>query len=95
MIVGVNKPSEYVDLLNQSGSDVDLSGWVLVSEKGPQYCPLDGAMIGAGQSLRVWAMAEDAGQGGFNCGLGSDIWNNSERDPAVLYDNNGVEVSRW
>lgn len=94
VITGVNKRAEYVDLLNQGGSDIDLTNWVLVSEKGPQSCTLSG-VIPAGQSLRVWAMAEDVGQGGFNCGFGSDIWNNSERDPAVLYDSGGVEVSRW
>jgi len=25
-------------------------------------------------------------RGGYNCGFGSNIWNNSESDPAVLYD---------
>ncbi|MBK7919332.1 MAG: thermonuclease family protein [Chloroflexi bacterium] len=34
VIVGVNKQAEYVDIQNQGGTDVDLSGWVLLSEKG-------------------------------------------------------------
>jgi len=52
-------------------------------------------VIGGCQALRIWAMAEDAGKGGFNCGFGSSIWNNSKSDPAVLYDSSGAEVSRW
>jgi hypothetical protein len=40
------------------------------------------------------ALNDDAAQGGFNCGFGRNVWNNSERDPAVLFDASGVEVSR-
>lgn len=93
VIIGVNKSDEYVDIRNDGGAAVDLSGWILRSEKGPQDCALGGS-IGPGQVLRIWAMAEDAGQGGFNCGFGSNIWNNSESDPAVLINPSGQEVSR-
>lgn len=93
VIIGVNKQDEYVDIQNLGGTAQDLGGWMLRSEKGNQDCYLSG-VIEAGAVLRIWAMSEDAGQGGFNCGFGSNIWNNSESDPAVLYDNNGVEVSR-
>jgi len=44
---------------------------------------------------RGWALASDAGQGGYNCGFGSNIWNNSEPDAAVLFNADGQEVSRW
>lgn len=94
VIIGVDKRAEFVDIQNQGGADVDLGGWVLVSEKGNQACPLGGVIAG-GQVLRIWAMSEDAGNGGFNCGFGTNIWNNSEPDPAVLYDASGNVVSRW
>lgn len=90
----MDKSAEYVDLNNIGGQPVDLSGWVLVSEKGNQTCTL-GGVIEPGAVLRVWARAEDAGQGGFNCGYGSNIWNNSESDPAALYDNTGSLVDRY
>lgn len=93
-IVGLNKRTEYVDILNESGADINLNGWMLRSEKGPQDCYL-GGVIGAGQTLRIWAMTRDADKGGFNCGFGSDIWNNSEYDPAVLFNPQGQEVSRF
>jgi hypothetical protein len=85
---------EYVDIRNDGGAAVDLAGWILRSEKGSQDCGLGGS-IGAGQVLRIWAMAEDAGQGGFNCGFDSNIWNNSEPDPAILIDPTGQVVSTW
>ena len=50
--------------------------------------------VGAGEVLRVWAMSRDAGQGGLNCQNGSEIWNNSEPDAAVLINPEGAEVSR-
>lgn len=79
-----------------SAAPVDLSGWVLHSEKHgseKQDCALAG-LIQPGQTLRIWALAKDADQGGFNCGFGSNIWNNSESDAAVLLDPSGAAVSR-
>ncbi len=94
MIVGVDKRAEYVDLQNSGDQPQDISGWVLVSEKGDQRCTL-GGIIEPGAVLRVWALASDEGQGGHNCGFRSNIWNNSEIDPAVLYDNAGILVHRF
>lgn len=54
-----------------------------------------GGILQPGPTLRIYALAEDAGKGGYNCNFDSNIWNNSEPDPAVLYDNIGVEVDRW
>jgi hypothetical protein len=92
-IVSLDKRAEYADLRNSGATPVDLTGWRLLSERGDQNCAL-GGVIGPGETLRVWAMASDAGQGGFNCGFGSNIWNNSERDPAVLFDAGGVVISQ-
>jgi micrococcal nuclease len=94
VIVAVNKREEYVDIVNRGDVAQNLGGWVLISEKGNQACGL-GGVLEAGQSLRIWAMAEDAGMGGYNCGFGTNIWNNSESDPAALYDAAGNLVSRY
>ena len=94
VIVGVDKRAEYVDLENSGDQAQDISGWVLVSERGDQRCTLVG-IIEAGAVLRIWARTADAGQGGYNCGFSSNIWNNSEPDPAVLYDNGGNLVHRF
>jgi hypothetical protein len=92
-IAAVNKGDEYVDIRNASSAAVDLGGWMLRSERGMQDCAL-GGVIEAGATLRIWAMAADAAQGGFNCGFDDNIWNNSESDPAVLFGPGGVEVDR-
>jgi endonuclease YncB( thermonuclease family) len=91
IIIAVDKREEYVDLQNIGDMDVDLTGWNLVSERGHQECYLAG-LIKAGETLRVWA--GNSQQGGYSCGYSSPIWNNSQPDPAVLYNPQGVEVSR-
>mgnify|MGYP000857507637 FL=1 len=92
-ITNVNKREEFVDIQNTGGTEVVLDGWTLRSEKGSQDCRLSG-VLGPGQALRIWAMSEDTGQGGFNCQFGKEIWNNSEPDAAVLINPEGAEVSR-
>lgn len=89
-IVSVNKEAEYVIIHNDGSTAVDLTGWLLVSEKGPQNCPL-GGIIQAGADLKIYAMT---GPDGFNCNFDKNIWNNSEVDPAVLYDPQGNEIDR-
>lgn len=91
-IVGVNKVAEYVDIRNSGDGALSLDGWRLVSERGNQTCPLSGN-IEAGETLRIWAGTSTLG--GYSCGYEDFIWNNSESDPAVLYDPQGLEVSRY
>lgn len=93
VISAVNDRDEYVDIQNISDAAVDLTGWHLLSEKGAQDCVL-GGVIEPGEVLRVWALRKDSGRGGYNCDFGRNIWNNSEPDPAILYDPAGVEMSR-
>lgn len=90
IITSVNKSAEYVDIQNTSSSQVNLAGWKLVSEKGNQSCTLNGT-INPNDTLRIFAAS---GQAGFNCNFSKAIWNNSEPDPAVLYNAQGVEVDR-
>jgi micrococcal nuclease len=94
-IIAVNKRAEYVDIQNSGGQAQDLTGWTLVSERGDQRCRIEGIVLEAGATLRIWAMAEDQNQGGYNCKFGTNIWNNSESDPAVLYDGAGQLVDRY
>lgn len=90
-ILRVNKVAEYVDILNFGPAAINLSGWVLLSETGDQSCFLEG-IIQPGEILRIWAGNPD--QPGYKCGISGNIWNNDESDPAVLYDDQGREVSR-
>ena len=91
-IVAVNKQAEFVDLANYGDQPQDLTNWRLVSEKGDQACTIQGVVLQPGATLRIWAMQ---GEGGYNCNFGSNIWNNSEHDPAALYDANNQLVDRY
>jgi endonuclease YncB( thermonuclease family) len=93
VIVAKDKQAEFVDIQNIGGAPQDLSGWYLLSERGDQDCPL-GGVIQPGETLRIWAESKAAGQGGYCCGFDGPIWNNSEPDAAVLFNVDGVEVSR-
>lgn len=91
LIIAVDKPAEYVDIQNLRDEPVDLRGWRLVSETGSQSCPLRGTLQ-PDEVLRIWARKGDPG---FDCGFSINIWNDNEADPAVLYDEQGAEVSRY
>jgi Lamin Tail Domain len=91
LIVAVNKPREYVDIQNISTTPVDLSGWKLVSETGNQSCDLRGTLQ-PNEVLRIWARR---GNPGFDCGFSIYIWKDNQADPAVLYNAQGEEVSRY
>lgn len=93
-IINVDKREEYVDIRNNGSQPADLSGWLLLSERGNQDCPLSGT-LGPGEVLRIWARAEDKGKGGFNCEYGTNIWNNSKSDPAILYNLEHVVVDTY
>jgi hypothetical protein len=88
----VNKSAEYVDLENIGNQSQDLAGWRIVSERGNQVCWLAG-VIQPGETLRVWT--NNPNGEGYNCGMGRNIWNDNESDPAALYNAQGVVVSRY
>lgn len=90
-IVTVDKPSEFVDLQNTGSTAVNLTGWRLVSETGNQSCPLSG-VLQPNDLVRVWARQ---GTPGISCGYSFNVWNDDQRDPAVLYNPQGQEVSRY
>jgi hypothetical protein len=94
VIVSVDKNLEYVDIQNIGEAPAYLIGWVLVSEKGNQRCTLNG-ILQTDEVLRIWAGIGPVGSVGYNCGFSRTIWTASELDPAVLYNPDGQEVSRY
>ena len=91
IISAVNKIAEHVTLSNLGDQAQDLSGWVLVSERGNQRCRLNG-ILQPQTTLRIYAQT---GVDGYNCGFTDNIWNDSEHDPAVLYNPAGQEIDRY
>ncbi len=95
-IVNLNKSDEYVVIENKGTDAIALAGWVLVSEKGNQrYSFPNGFILSPGASVTVWAIKLGANNAtNLYSGFSSNIWNNSDRDDAVLLDSTGAEVSR-
>ncbi len=90
-ILTVNKPAEYVDIQNVGNGSVNLNGWKLLSVTGNQSCTLSG-ILQPSEVLRIWS---GKGSPGLSCGYSFNIWNDTQADPAVLYDAQGQEVSRF
>jgi hypothetical protein len=80
-----------VTIKNIGNQPQDLLGWRIRSEKGNQDNCVLGGILGPGETLNIYS---ESGPG-FSCGYSGPIWNNDERDPAVLIDASGYEVSRW
>ena len=91
LIVNVDKVAEYVEIQNLTGAPVNLRGWRLVSERGDESCTLRGTLE-PDEIRRIWARRGDPG---FDCRLGREIWQDDEADPAVLYNPDGEDVSRF
>jgi len=90
-IIAVDKPAEFVELQNISNAEVDLRGWRLVSATGNQSCTLRGTLQ-PNEILRIWSRRGDPG---FDCGFPTNIWNDNQSDPAVLFNPQGEEISRF
>ncbi|WP_347001178.1 lamin tail domain-containing protein [Dehalogenimonas sp. THU2] len=86
---------EYVEITNLGNTPVDLAGWVLkdISEGYPSF-KFPSFIIQPGQKIRVYTNQIHLQYGGFSFGYGTAVWNNSSPDVAVLYNDQGTEVSR-
>lgn len=93
IITALDEIQEYVEIQNTSDTPQDLTGWSIFSEKDAQKCNLAGELK-AKETLRIWALATNAAQGGYNCGFSREIWDDTELDAAILYNADDVEISR-
>jgi hypothetical protein len=91
IISGVDKASELVTIKNNGTSDVNITGWVLVSVTGNQRYTFPSYTLKAGGTVTV----ASGGASGDLIWTGSYIWNNSSSDPAQLYDLQGSLVSTY
>ncbi len=86
----LEKGNELVTIKNTTTADVNLQGYKLVSEKGNQIYVFPNYLLKAGASVKV-ASGDATGDLKWTT---QNMWNNSETDPAALYDSKGVLVSR-
>jgi len=92
-LANIDLREEVVTITNPSSTDVDLTGWKLVSEIGNQtfYFP-SGTSVKAGGSLKI--VSGEKAQAGANTLVWtqSNIWNNNG-DPGALYDAQGQLIA--
>ena len=86
---------EYVEITNLGDQPQDLTGCVLrdISDGYPSFT-FPSYILAPGKSIRVYTNEYHPEWGGFSFEYSRAIWNNSEPDVAVLYDNQGKEISR-
>ena len=84
---------EYVEITNLGDEPQDLAGWILkdISEGYPSFT-FPSYILAPGKSIRVYTNEYHPEWGGFSFEYSQAIWNNTEPDIAVLYDNQGREV---
>jgi len=86
---------EYVEITNLRDQLRELTGCVLkdMSDGYPSFT-FPSYILAPGESIRVYTNEYHPEWGGFSFEYGRAIWNNSEPDVAVLYNNQDEEVSR-
>ena len=86
---------EYVEITNVGDQPQELTGCMLtdISEGYPSFI-FPSYILAPGKSIRVYTNEYHPEWGGFSFEYSQAIWNNTEPDVAVLYDNQGREISR-
>lgn len=92
-ISALNKKAEYIVIQNTGENAVDLSGWWILSVKGGQSFTFPKFTLQPGASVKVGDSAKNDVD--FHWLDGKGTWNNSEKDPAELYNAAGELVDRY
>ncbi|MDR7869749.1 MAG: MBL fold metallo-hydrolase [Tissierellaceae bacterium] len=94
LITGLDKIGELVTINNTGDSDVDITGWKLVSVRGNQEFIFPNYILKAGFSVTVGGY-DSRNISDFIWEIGGGVWSNSQSDPAELYDPNGNLISTF
>lgn len=94
-ISNIDLSAEIATITNTGTSDVDLTGWKLVSEQGTQTFDFpSGTILKVGGSLTITSGPNAASGPNKLLWTKSNIWNNSG-DPGTLYNSQGQAVSKF
>ncbi len=91
-ILSLDKKAEVITIKNNSSVPVDLTGWVIVSVKGDQRFTFPSFTLEPNATVKVGDSKSNTGIT-FHWLEGKGTWNNSESDPAKLYDSKGNLIS--
>ena len=92
-ITKLDKNAEYIILKNVSSYAIDLLGWKIRSVKGDQWFTFETFKLEANATVKVGDSAVNSDVD-FHWLDGRGTWNNSESDPAEIYDPNGSLIDR-
>lgn len=90
----LDKKAEYIVIQNTGATELDMSGWVIVSVKGNQRFTFPEFELNAGGTVKVGDSDKNPDVN-FHWLDGRGTWNNSESDPAELYNKAGELVDRF
>lgn len=91
IISKLDKFGELVTIQNNSSEDIDLYGWKLLSVRGNQEYIFPEYILKANGVVTV-----TSGQIDGDLEWGSvNIWNNTQSDPAILFDSGGNQVFKY
>jgi beta-lactamase superfamily II metal-dependent hydrolase len=91
IISTLDKVNELITIKNISTTDVDVTGWKIISITGNQTYTFPSYLLKGGASVTV---ASGDAAGILKWGK-SNIWNNSQSDPAELYDSTGKLIYKF
>ena len=88
----LDKKAEYIVLKNTGSTKVNLSGWKVLSVKGSQTFTFPDYILSPNTTVKVGDSSKNTVD--LHWMEGKGVWNNSESDPAEIYDNAGKLVDR-
>lgn len=88
LITKLDKKAEYIILKNNTNQTIDLAGWKIRSVKGDQWFTFPTFKLEANATVKVGDSAVN-NDVDFHWLDGRGTWNNSESDPAEVYDSKG------
>lgn len=94
VIASLDKNAEYIVIKNTGNQAINLSGWRIRSVKGDQNFTFPKYILEASASVKVGDSAKNADVG-FHWLDGNGTWNNSDSDPAELYNSARELVDRF
>ncbi|NDL68613.1 hypothetical protein GXN74_12780 [Clostridiales bacterium F-3ap] len=94
VITSLDKKAEYIIIKNTGNQAINLSGWRIRSVRGDQNFTFPEYLLEANASVKVGDSAKNADVD-FHWLDGRGTWNNSESDPAELYNTSGELVDRF
>jgi len=94
VITSLDKKAEYIVIKNTGTQAVNLSGWRIRSVRGDQNFTFPEHVLEVNASVKVGDSAKNADVD-FHWLDGRGTWNNSDSDPAELYNSAGELVDRF